>query len=60
MNQFRETAHVSYGKWIFSGLGRRGEHIAKGVPRETTFFCLEIIYNDFLEDFKQNLQLEKF
>ena len=42
-------------KWIFSGLYSTN----KGIPGKTHFFLLLIDYNDFLEDFKQNPQLEK-
>ena len=47
------------GKWIFSGLSRRGEHINKGAHFKTSFFLLQMDYNDFPEHFKQNPSLEK-
>ena len=30
----------SAGKWIFSGLSRRGEHINRGAPAKTEFFLM--------------------
>ena len=46
-------------KWIFSGLGRRGEHMNKGVLAKTHFFLMIISYNDVLDHFKRNFLLEK-
>ena len=53
------TAVVHEGKWIFSGLGRRGEHINKGGGCQNLFFFCKNDSYDCLIDFEKKLELEK-